>query len=96
MSEISNIHEDDLNDEDEEEAVLPIPTSAETTSAFDSLFCAFELNSGIPHDFFKQLQEMKQFLVASQTPKLKQKQVTDFFSRYNTYLPKYVTKTFFS
>ena len=65
ISEISNIHEDDLSDDDEEEAILPIPTSAETTSAFNFLFCAFECNSEIPHDYFKQLQEVKQFLITS-------------------------------
>ena len=35
ISEISNTHEDDLSDDVEEEAVLLIPTSAETTSVFD-------------------------------------------------------------
>ena len=62
ISEISNIHEDDSSNDDVEEAVLPIPKSAETTSAFDSLFRSFECNSDIPHDYFKQLQKMKQFL----------------------------------
>ena len=33
--------------------------SRETTSAFECLFHAFECNSEIPHDYFKQLQEMK-------------------------------------
>ena len=105
-----NIHEDDSSNDDEEEAILPIPTSAETSSAFDCLVRAFECNSDILHDYFKQLQEMKQFLATSQTSKLKQKQVTDFFSgkwfndfriinvngysEYNTCLLKYVRKHF--
>ena len=80
IPEISNTREDNSSDDDEEEAVLPIPTSAETTSAFDCLFRAFVFNSDITYDYFKQLQEMKQFLVTSQPSKLKQQQVTDFFS----------------
>ena len=71
ISEISNIHEDDSSDDDEEEAILPISTTAETTSAFDCLFRAFVCISDIPHDYFKELQEMKQVLVTSQTSKLK-------------------------
>ena len=62
ISEISNIHEGYSSVDDEEEAVLPIPKSAETTSAFDCLFRSFGRNSDIPHDYFKQLKEMKQFL----------------------------------
>ena len=73
ISKISNIHEGDSNIDHEEEAVLPIPTSAESSSTFDCLFRSFECNSDIPHDYFKQLQEMKQFLVTSQTPKLNRK-----------------------
>ena len=80
ISEISNVHEEDSSDDDEEEAVLPIPTSAETTSPFDCLLHAFECNSDVPHDCFKQLQEMKQFLVTGLSSELKQKRVTDFFS----------------
>ena len=51
ISGISNIHEDDSSDDDDD--VLPIPISAETTSAFDYLFCAFECNSDIPHGYKK-------------------------------------------
>ena len=86
-TEISNIHEDDSSDDDEEEAVLLIPTSAVTTSAFDSLFRAFGCNSDTPHNYFKQLQETKQFLLISQTSKLKQKQVADFLTHSHTMTP---------
>ena len=70
ISEMSNIHESDSSID---EGVLSIPTSAETTSANNCLFRSFECNSDIPHDYFKQSQEMKQFLVSSQTSKLNRK-----------------------